>query len=130
LDVQDVLMTEAFVTNAKQAIGLKKVNVFPVLITVKPVLMTSHVSRASHSSTAMINKRYVIYLVRLIALYRDVLIIQDTVTNVLRAGMVQNVLSRVIFVEMDCATFGSAQTVVKMAIIKTLVVVTITVFHV
>jgi hypothetical protein len=79
--------------------------------------MTSHVSRANHSSTALT--------------YWDVLIIQVTVTNVLRAGMVQNVVSPAIFVEMDCATFESVQTNVKIAIIKTLVVVTtITVDHV
>jgi hypothetical protein len=44
--------------------------------------------------------------------------------------MVQNVVSRVIFAEMDCVTFESAQTNVKIAIIKTLLVVTITVFRV
>jgi hypothetical protein len=120
LDVQDVLMTEAFVTNAKQAIGLKKRFAFPVLITVKPVLMTSRVSRANHSSIATIYNKHVILLVRQIVLYRDVLIIQVTVTTVLRAGMVQNVVSRAIFAEMDCVTFESVQMNVKIAIFRTL----------
>jgi hypothetical protein len=121
------MLTGATVNNAKQAIGLKRVNVYPVLITVKPVLMTSRVNPANHSSTTLAYKRPAIYLVRLIVLHRDVLIIQVTVTNVLRAGMVQNVVSGAIFAEMDYVTFGSAQSDVKIAIFRTLLVVPITV---
>jgi hypothetical protein len=44
--------------------------------------------------------------------------------------MVHNVVSRAIFAEMDCVTFESAQTDVKIIIIKALVVTTITVDHV
>jgi hypothetical protein len=128
LDVQAV--AQAIVTNAKEAIGYKTVTAFLVLITVKPVLMTSHVSPANHTSIASTYKGHVIYLVRLIALYWDVLIIQVTVTNVLQAGMVHNVVSRAIFAEMDYVTFESAQTVVKIIITKALVVTTITVDHV
>jgi uncharacterized membrane protein len=127
LDVPVVIMTEAFVTNAKEATGYRTFTVFLVLITVKPVLITSHVSRASQGSTTLTFQRNVKTFVRLIALYWDVLVVQVTVTDVPRAGMVQNVLSRAIFAEMNCATFESAQTDVKMAIIKTFMMVTITV---
>lgn len=126
-----MMLTEAIVSYAKEATGYRTVTVFLVLITVKPVLMTSHVSRATQGSTALTYKRHAIYLVRLIALYWDVLIIQVTVTNVIQAGMVQYEVSSAIFAEMDdCVTFESAQTDVKIAIIKTFIMVNITVDHV